>query len=256
MSSKLMSAMKSSFLMGVALAVSNCGGSEVVDTPAAHNTLSSAEVDAGWQLLFDGESRDGWRGYNREDLPAHGWEVRDGNLVVLERVGDAEDWGGDIVTEQVFDNFELSLEFNVSPAANSGIFYRAIEVPGQPMWHSAPEYQVLDDSAHIEMDAMDMHTHLSGDNYDLHASSGSVVKPAGEWNHVRIIVNRGHVEHWLNGVKTVEYEFWSPDLEQRVGASKFVDYPEYGRATMGQIGLQDHGNEVWYRNIKIRPIRP
>jgi hypothetical protein len=256
MSSKLMTAMRLLSIACVALVGSSCSGADNGEMPAEHNTLTSADVDAGWQLLFDGETTDGWRGYNREGFPEKGWDVIDGNLVVLSPDPETEGSGGDIVTEQVFDNFELSLEFNVSPAANSGIFYRVIEVPGQPMWHSAPEYQVLDDSAHIEMDAMDMPTHLSGDNYDLHASSGSVVKPAGEWNHVRIIVNRGHVEHWLNGVKTVEYEFWSPDWEQRVRESKFGDYPEYGRATMGQIGLQDHGNEVWYRNIKIRPIRP
>jgi len=254
MSSKMGTTMRLFLISCVALVGSSCGRADGGEQPAEHNRLTAAEEDAGWQLLFDGETTDGWRGYNQDGFPEARWDVIDGNLVVLSPDPETEGSGGDIVTEQVFDNFELSLEFNVTPAANSGVFYRVTEAPGQPMWHSAPEFQVLDDSAHLEMDAMDMHTHLSGDNYDLHASSGSVVKPAGEWNHVRIVVNRGSVEHWLNGIKTVEYELWSPDWEQRVRGSKFADYPEYGRATMGQIGLQDHGNEVSYRNIKIRPI--
>jgi len=256
MSSKMITTMRLFLISCVALVGSSCGRADSGEQPAEHNRLTAAEEAAGWQLLFDGETTDGWRGYNREDLPEKGWEVRDGNLVLLERVADAEDWGGDIVTEQVFGNFELSLEFSVTPAANSGVFYRAVEAPGQPMWHTAPEFQVLDDSGYVAMGGTDTHTHMTGDNYDLHASVGAVMTPVGDWNHARIVVDRGHVEHWLNGVKTVEYELWSPDWEQLVAESKFADYPEYGRATMGQIGLQDHGNEVQYRNIKIRPIRP
>jgi hypothetical protein len=238
----------------VALVGSNCGRADIGGQEAEHNTLSAAEVEAGWQLLFDGETTSGWRGYNQESLPERGWEVLEGDLVILPRAADAEAWGGDIVTEGVFDNFELSLEFNLTTAANSGIFYRVVEVPGESIWHFAPEYQVLDNAGYIALGDTDTLTHLTGDNYDLHASSSSAIKPAGEWNHARIVVDRGHVEHWLNGVKMVEYELWSPDWEQRVRDSKFGDYPEYGRATMGQIALQDHGNEVRFRNIKIRPI--
>jgi len=240
----------------MALAASSCGGSDAEETLAAHNTLSAAEVEAGWQLLFDGETTSGWRGYNQESLPERGWGVLDGDLVVLPRDADAEVWGGDIVTEAVFDNFELSLEFNVTTAANSGIFYRVIEVPGEAIWHFAPEYQLLDNAGYVAQGGTDTLTHMTGDNYDLHASSSSPIKPAGEWNHARIVVNREHVEHWLNGVKMVEYELWSPDWEQRVRESKFGAYPEHGRATTGQIALQDHGNEVRFRNMKIRPIKP
>lgn len=254
MSSNLMNVMKLALLVSVGVAVSSCGGSEAADMPAANNSLSSDEVEAGWQLLFDGETTTGWRGYGQESFPERGWEVIDGDLVILPRADDEGAWGGDVVTEGVFDNFELSLEFNVTTAANSGIFYRVVEAPGESIWHFAPEYQVLDNAGYIASGGTDTLTHLTGDNYDLHASTSSAMKPAGEWNHTRIVVDRSHVEHWLNGVKMVEYELWSPDWEQLVSDSKFGDYPEYGRATMGQIALQDHGNEVRFRNIKIRPI--
>ena len=212
------------------------------------------EETEGWIVLFDGETTSGWRSYNGTEFPESGWEVSDGMLVVLASDGEEEGGGGDIITEEQFDNFELMLEVKLSPEANSGIFYRAIESPYEPIWHNAPEFQVLDDTAYIEMGTMDMNTHLTGDNYDLHASEVTATKPLGEWNQIRIIVNGAHVEHWLNGTKTVEYELWSPEWEQLVEASKFADYPEYGRATSRHIGLQDHGHMLWYRNIKIRRI--
>jgi hypothetical protein len=237
-------------LTSMALFGYGCGGGETADEPPAPNTLTAAERETGWQLLFDGETTAGWRGYNAEAFPAQGWEVRDGNLVVVEGGG-----GGDIVTEDQFTDFELSLEFKVTPGANSGIFFGAIDQPGKPMWNSAPEYQILDDAAYLEDDA-DMSTHLTAHNYDLHSSSETAVKPTGEWNVAKIVVHRPHVEHWLNGIKMVEYELGSAAWEELVAASKFGVYPEYGRVTPGHIGLQDHGNELWFRNIKIRPLEP
>ena len=216
------------------------------------NTLSAAETEAGWQLLFDGASSAGWRGYNMEEFPAEAWEVRDGNLVTL-----AQDGGGggvDLVTEERFDNFELSLEFRLTSVGNSGILYRVMEQEGEPIWANAPEYQVLDDSAHIAMDNFDPRTHSTGDNYDLHAAPEHPANPIGEWNRARIIVNGNHVEHWLNGVMTVEYEIESPEWEVLVAESKFADYPNYGRTTHGHVGLQGYGRLVWYRNIKLRVI--
>jgi hypothetical protein len=224
-----------------------CGG-ETTERAAAPNTLTQAERAAGWQLLFDGATTAGWRGYNADSFPAQGWEIRDGSLVTVEG-------GGDIVTEEEFGDFELTLEFKTTPGANSGIFYGAIDQPGKPMWASAPEYQILDDSAYVA-DGTDMTKHLTGQNYDLHASSEKALQPVGEWNVARIAVRRPHVEHWLNGVKMVEYELESPEWEALVAASKFSVYPEYGRAASGHIGLQDHGTEVWFRNIKLRPLEP
>jgi len=238
------------------LTATACSEVEEQVEPALHNTLTAAEQAAGWRLLFDGQTTNGWRSYNGASFPEVGWDVADGNLIVLASDGEEEGNGGDIITEEMFDNFELSIEFLLSPVANSGILYRAVESEGEPIWHNAPEYQVLDDTAYIEMDTMDMFKHLTGDNYDLHASVETASNPLGEWNHARIIVNGAHVEHWLNGVQTVAYELWTEEWEELVRGSKFAEYPGYGRATSGHIGLQDHGHTLRYRNIKLRPIEP
>ena len=230
------------------------GGSDAVILPAPeHNTLTPEEVAAGWQLLFDGVSTEGWRGYNRDEFPEQGWDVADGNLIVFASDGSEEGLGGDIVTETQFSDFELSFDFQVSPVGNSGMFYLVEEHEGDEMWMVAPEFQVLDDTAYIEMGTMDMHKHLTGDNYDLHASVVTASNPIGEWNRGRIIVDGAHVEHWLNGQMTVEYEIRSPEWQALVDQSKFAPHDHYGIATVGGIGIQDHGHEIRYRNIKIRP---
>jgi len=218
------------------------------------NTLTSEEIADGWQLLFDGVSTAGWRGYNKEAFPEEGWGVADGNLIVMASDGSEEGLGGDIVTEAEFSNFELTFEFLVTPEGNSGVFFRVVENPERTLWQVAPEYQVLDDSAYIAMGTMDMNRHLTGDNYDLQSSSVRAANPIGTWNQGRILVDGTHVEHWLNGQMTVAYELFSPEWEALVAASKFAPYPEYGRAMTGRIGLQDHGKESRYRNIKIRPF--
>lgn len=206
------------------------------------NTLTSDERAQGWRLLFDGATTAGWRGYQQDTMPA-GWQVVDGALT---RVAGA----GDIITEEQFGDFELVLEWQVEPCGNGGIFYRMIETP-EETYHSAPEYQVLDDACHA--DGASRLT-AAGSNYGLHPAPEGVVRPAGEWNEARIVVRGAHVEHWLNGVRTAEYELWSDDWEERVRNSKFVEWPEYGRAQRGHIGLQDHGDHVAFRNIKIREL--
>jgi len=227
--------------------------SQVAVAPA-HNTLTAEEVAAGWQLLFDGVSTAGWRGYNMDVFPEVGWGVGDGDLIVMASDGSEEGLGGDIVSEEEFSNFELLFEFLVTPVGNSGVLYRVVEDPDLVMWQVAPEYQVLDDTAYIEMGTMDMYKHLTGDNYDLQASVVTASNPIGEWNQGRILVDGTHVEHWLNGQMTVEYEYFSPEWEALVAVSKFAPHPEYGRAMSGRIGIQDHGHELRYRNIKIRPF--
>lgn len=208
----------------------------------ALNTLTPAEQEAGWRLLFDGESMEGWRGYNRPDLP-DGWDAVDGTLA---RTGP----GGDIITEEQFEDFELALEWRLEPGGNSGIFYRAAE--GEEwMYHSAPEYQVLDDGGHPDGESP---LTSAGSNYGLHPAPRGVVRPVGEWNEARIVVDGGRVEHWLNGTRVVEYELGSADWEERVAESKFAQWPAYGQAERGHVGLQDHGDPVWYRNVKIRVI--
>ena len=207
-----------------------------------HNRLNATERAAGWQLLFDGNSLIGWRGYNSESMPT-GWSAENGMLI---RTGP----GGDIITEQQFADFELSLEWLVGPSGNSGVLFRAVE--GQEeVYHGAPEMQILDDAGHA--DGRSPLT-SAGSNYGLHGVPRGIVKSAGEWNTSRIVVVNNQVEHWLNGDKVVEYELGSADWAQRVANSKFAQWPAYGRASRGHIGIQDHGDRVSFRNLKIREI--
>ena len=207
-----------------------------------HNRLNATERAAGWQLLFDGNSLTGWRGYNSESMPT-GWSAENGMLI---RTGP----GGDIITEQQFADFELSLEWLVGPSGNSGVLFRAVE--GQEeVYHGAPEMQILDDAGHP--DGRSPLT-SAGSNYGLHGVPRGIIKSAGEWNTSRIVVVNNQVEHWLNGDKVVEYELGSADWAQRVANSKFAQWPAYGRASRGHIGIQDHGDRVSFRNLKIREI--
>ena len=203
------------------------------------NALTAGEQAAGWRLLFDGRTTVGWRGFRMDSMPS-GWQVVDGALT---RVGAA----GDIMTKEPFKNFELALEWNIVPGGNSGIFYRASEDDEAIYW-TAPEMQVLDDSGHVDGQSR---LTAAGSDYGLYPSPAGVVHRAGQWNRVRILVNGNHVQHWLNGVKVVEYELGSPDWEAKVAASKFAPHPHYGRNAQGYIGLQDHGDRVAYRGIKI-----
>jgi hypothetical protein len=206
------------------------------------NVLTPAERAAGWRLLFDGRTTDGWRGFKKASMPS-AWKVVDGALT---RTGD----GGDIVTTQKFKSFELTLEWKVAPGGNSGVFYRASEDDDAIYW-TAPEMQVLDDARHPDGKSR---LTAAGSDYGLYEAPAGIVKPAGQWNQVRIIVNGRHVEHWLNGVRMLQYELWSPDWEMRVHGSKFAPHPHYGRNSEGFIGLQDHGDWVAYRSIKIRVL--
>jgi hypothetical protein len=221
-----------------------CGsqGQDAMSDTATPNTLTTAERADGWRLLFDGETTAGWRGYNRPDLP-DGWQVVDGALT---RVAP----GGDIITEEQFRDFELALEWNVAPGGNSGIFYRAIEGP-RPIYEYAPEMQVLDDAAHA--DGLSRLT-AAGANYGLYPAPEGVVRPAGQWNEARIRVEGSQVTYWLNGERIVDYELGGSDWEARVAASKFGEWPDFGRAAEGHIGLQDHGDRVAFRNIRIREL--
>ncbi|HLG05167.1 MAG TPA: DUF1080 domain-containing protein [Gemmatimonadales bacterium] len=209
----------------------------------APNTLTEAEKAAGWRLLFDGVTTAGWRAYDADSMPA-GWQAVDGALT---RVGRA----GDIITRESFRNFELALEWKVSPGGNSGILYRAA-LGSRWAYYSAPEYQVLDDAGH-----RDGTTPLTsaGSVYGLYPTPTGIVKPAGEWNTARILVDRNYVEHWLNGILIKGYELGGPDWLGRVAASKFAAWPEYGKAAEGHLGLQDHGDWVAYRSIRIREIK-
>lgn len=213
-------------------------------TASGATTLSAEQRAAGWRSLFDGTSTSAWRGYKQESLPA-GWSIVDG---ILTKTGSAND----IITRDKFGNFELALDWKLAPGGNAGVFYRGTEEYDHIYW-SAPEYQLLDDAGHP-----DGQTRLTsaGADYGLYPSPAGVVKPGGQWNSTLIVVNGNRVQHWMNGQKLLEYELGSPDWEAKVKASKFVDYPHYGRASTGYIGIQgDHDGQLWLRNIRIREIK-
>lgn len=209
------------------------------------NRLTPAEEAAGWRLLFDGASLEGWRGYRQQSVPA-GWSAEDG-VVAFTPVARGE---ANLITTEQFGDFELSLEWKIGPGGNSGIFYRATEEERAPYW-TGPEMQLLDNDGHG--DGRNPKT-SAGSNYALHAPSEDVVRPVGEWNHVQIVVDGARVEHWMNGTRVVAYELWSREWEAAVARTKFREWPGYGRARRGHVGLQDHGDPVWFRNIKIREL--
>ncbi|MGA1606389.1 MAG: 3-keto-disaccharide hydrolase [Planctomycetota bacterium] len=209
-------------------------------------TLSEKEMGDGWHVLFDGTSTDAWRSYGRPGFPEKGWGIADGTLHHAPNGG-----GGDIITRRAYRNFELAFEWKIQPGGNSGVMYRVVETEHPSYW-SGPEYQVLDDAAHGGAG----HKHHSGALYGLYAAEERVVKPAGEWNEGRIRIFGNRVEHWLNGTKLVDAKFGSDDWNARVGASKFKDWEGFGVNARGHLCLQDHGNEVWYRNVRCRELQP
>jgi 3-keto-disaccharide hydrolase len=209
--------------------------------------LSAADAKAGeWRPLFDGKTTAGWRGYKSPDVPA-GWAAQDGVLIK-----DGKTRSADLVTKDQYGDFELEFDWKLAPGGNAGVLYRGTEEYDHIYW-SAPEYQLLDDAAHA--DGKNRLT-SAGSAYALYPPPAGVVKPAGEWNSSRIVARGAHVEHWLNGKKVVEYELWSPDWEAKVKASKFKDWPNYGRAKKGYIAIQgDHEGELALRNIRIRELK-
>lgn len=212
-----------------------------VTTPM--NELSAAEQKAGWRLLFDGKSTEGWRNYRKESV-GPGWQVVDG---MLTRSGDN---AGDIITKDKYRNFDLALEWRVAEGGNSGILYRATE-DNDYIWQSAPEMQILDDASHADGKST---LTSAGSNFALHPAPRGVVHKAGQWNAARIRIENNRVTHWLNGIKLLDYELNSAEWNARVAASKFKSMPNYGKAREGYIGLQDHGDKVEFRNIRIKVL--
>jgi len=219
------------------------------------NTLTAEEKEEGWQLLFDGETTDQWRLYNHDTFPDQGWKVQKGELVFDPYLENGEKVQvGDIITKEKFENFEFKLEWKVQEAGNSGIFYMAIEQPTQPIYWSALEMQILDNENHPDAERGENGNRKAGSLYDLIPADPQNTKPFGEWNQAKIVVDGPKVEHWQNGKKVVEFERWTPGWYEMLRNSKFVDHPEFGDAHSGHIGLQDHGDIVYFRNIKIREL--
>jgi len=211
------------------------------------NTLSEKEKKEGWRLLFNGKNLEGWRTFQGKEIS--GWKVIDG---VLNNSGVGSDHGGDIITRDKFQNFELSLEWKIAPQSNSGIFYHVNEKIGSAIYESGPEYQLIDDKGWPDKLRDDQH---SGANYGMHAPRNAVVKSLNDWNQTRIIVDGAHVQHYLNGVKVVDYQLWDDEWKLLKENGKWKDYPYYGMARKGQIGLQDHGGLAQFRNMKIKVIK-
>jgi hypothetical protein len=212
------------------------------------NTLSRSEKAAGWQLLFDGQAISQWRGYQKDKVP-EAWAVEDGAMALVGK------GGGDLVTLQQYENFELVLDWKISEGGNSGVFFNVVEDPKlRYTWLTGPEVQIIDDLRHPDAKQGKNNNRQAGTNYDLMPLATPAVKPVGEYNTMRVVVNKGHVQHWLNGKKVVDYQLWTPEWEALVKGSKFASMPRYGQAKSGYIALQDHGDKVWFKNIRIRPL--
>ncbi len=215
-----------------------------------------AAEDEGWIVLFDGSSTDNFRGYGKETFPESGWLIEDGTLKVEgSGKGEAGGGGGDIITKKKYGNFELSLEWKVSEGGNSGIFYLAREIEGEAIYMSAPEMQILDNERHPDAKLGKDGNRQAGSLYDLIPAVPQNAKPAGEWNEIKILVYKGTVVHWQNGENVLEYHLWTDQWKEMCADSKFKDWPNFiDTAEEGYIGLQDHGDDVWFRNIKIREL--
>ncbi len=238
----------------VILIFTSCGPSQTKEPVGEQQTMQASSENA-WQTLFDGVSLQGWRRY-RGGQPGSSWVAGDGVLTLqVEDAGEgrtrAAD-GGDIITEGQYENFEFALEWRISRCGNSGIMFNVVEGEGYPnTYHTGPEMQILDDGCHPDAS---IHTHKAGDLYDLIACSEVVVRAPGEWNEVLIRVNNGEAVFHLNGTQVVSFTMFNDEWEERIANSKFKDMPGFGKYRKGHIALQDHDDEVSFRNIRIRNL--
>lgn len=220
----------------------------IPEISSQQNILTPEEKSDGWILIFDGKTTEGWRGYKMDSIPAD-WSVEDGCLVCSGRGGG--ETSGDIITVNAYEDFDLYLEWAISPGGNSGIFFHVLEGDYPATYATGPEYQLIDDAGYPEKLEDWQQT---GANYAMHPADKRRKKlmPAGEFNSSEIRVKNGHVTHWLNGEKIVEYDLWTEEWNKLVKEGKWKDYPDYGLARKGHIGLQDHGSYVRFRNIKLK----
>jgi Domain of Unknown Function (DUF1080) len=209
---------------------------------------TSTSSHSGYTSLFDGKTLNGWRSY--QNKPADSWMVKDGALYCKGSSIDKSDRRADLITVDSFENFDLQLDWKISPQGNSGILYMVTE-EYPTSYLSGPEYQIIDD---VNFPEKLEDWQKTAANYAMHTAPTAHPKPAGQWNHTKIVVNNGHAEHWLNGEKVVEYELWTDDWEKRKAAGKWKDAAGYGMSRSGHIALQDHGSEAWFKNIEIKRL--
>jgi len=240
-------------MLFIPLFISCSGGRQESQEQTAEATEEQPPEEE-WIVLFNGENLDGWKRYNADEIGPL-WKVDNGTILVEgEGLGEGSgEWGGSLITVEQFGNFELEVEWKISPGGNSGILYHVVESPEYShAYDTGPEYQVLDDGG-WQGELTD--AQKAGSNYDMYAApADKTLNPAGEWNSSKIIYNNGHVEHWLNGKLTVEFEEGSEDFQQRYEASKWPEYSGWNKYKTGSIALQDHGAPVWFRNIRIKRL--
>lgn len=226
-------------------------GKATTDPEKTDTTAKTQMMVHNWISLFDGKSQAGWHGYNKPAGEMKNWTIEDSALVCLGAAKDAH--GGDIVTDNDYENFELTWEWKVSKGANSGVMYHVIEGSKyQAPYETGPEYQVIDD---VGFPSKIEEWQKAGSDYAMTTpNEKKKLMPVGKWNSSRIIFDKGHVEHWLNGEKIVEFQAWSDEWNKKRTEGKWKDYPDYGIAKKGKIALQDHGNKVYFRNIMIREL--
>lgn len=233
-----------SYIMGLTIALSLS-----LTAQAADNQLTAAEKADGWEILFDGNDINAsWRGFKMDKAPTK-WEIEDGAIFFNPNNYGT---GGDIISREQYSEFEFSLEWKVAPASNSGIFYLAVESDDYKFpYETAPEMQVLDDDRHGDGK---IEQHRSGDLYDLIKSRVENVKPVGQWNKVLIKVKGNNLEHWQNGELVIKTTMWDDNWAALIKDSKFATWPGFGKAKIGHFALQDHGDPVWYKNIKVKKL--
>jgi len=235
-----------------------CACSSTKRSTMNSSTNGTAHDETGFVSLFDGKTTKGWHTYGKNTI-GKAWKAEDGALRL--DAASKKDWqtaeGGDIMTDEEFENFDLRLDWKIAPKGNSGVIFYIHEDPAkfQYPWNTGPEMQVLDNGTPTELghDDAKLYTHRAGDLYDLLASKDAV-KPTGEWNAVEIIANKGKLDFYMNGVHTLSTTMWNDTWKKMIGISKFKSMEGFGTYQKGRIGLQDHGNDVWFRNIRIKRL--
>jgi Domain of Unknown Function (DUF1080) len=238
--------------LAIVIVIAACNNSNTANTPSNDSSMNNKKETAKetWISLFDGKSLNGWHGFNKTG-EIKNWDIEDSAMTCLGAAKDAH--GGDIVSDNEYENFELTWEWKVTQGANSGVMYHVIENPKyQAPYETGPEYQIIDD---VGFPQKLEEWQKAGADYAMYLPNDKKkLKSVGEWNSGKIVFNKGHVEHWLNGEKIVEFQAWNDEWNKKKNEGKWKDYPDYGSAKKGRIALQDHGNKVYYKNIMIHVL--